>query len=82
MDDLCRFFIYFILFLVLYQYFNKVVEGHNVQSTAECSTAQNYSDCSKSAQVVTGVIPMVKELVWEMGLVVQQVQLFLLVDII
>ena len=49
MEGLCRFFIYFILFLVLYQYFNKVVEGHNVQSTAECNTAQTYSECRVKA---------------------------------
>jgi len=49
MEDLCRFFIYFILFLALYQYFNKVVEGHNVQSTADCSSAQNRTDCRTKA---------------------------------
>ena len=49
MEKICRFFIYFILFLVLYQYFNKVVEGHNVQSTADCSSAQNRTDCRSKA---------------------------------
>ncbi len=49
MEDLCRFFIYFILFLTLYQYFNKVVEGHNVQSSSDCSSAQNRTDCRTKA---------------------------------
>ena len=49
MEKICRFFIYFILFLVLYQYFNKVVEGHNVQSTTDCSSAQNRTDCRSKA---------------------------------
>jgi len=49
MEKICRIFIYFILFLVLYQYFNKVVEGHNVQSTADCSSTRTYAECRSKA---------------------------------
>tara|TARA_B100002051_G_scaffold274526_1_gene315928 strand:- start:1070 stop:1510 length:441 start_codon:yes stop_codon:yes gene_type:complete len=40
MDKLCKVLLYFILFLTLYQYFNKVVEGHEDQSgkvATDCS---------------------------------------------
>lgn len=49
MEKICRFFIYFILFLVLYQYFNKVVEGHNVQSSSDCGSSQNRTNCRSKA---------------------------------
>jgi hypothetical protein len=49
MEKLCRFFIYFILFIVLYQYFYKVVEGHNIQSSSNCSESQNRTDCRSKA---------------------------------
>ena len=52
MEKMCRFLIYFILFLVLYQYFYEVVEGHVVQSgkiLTDCSTATTRNDCRLKA---------------------------------
>ena len=48
MDKLCKVLLYFILFLTLYQYFNKVVEGHEDQSgkvSSDCVNKGTRTSC-------------------------------------
>ena len=52
MDKLCKVLLYFILFLVLYQFYFKVVEGHEDQSgkvETDCSTKTTRRECRSHA---------------------------------
>jgi len=52
MDKLCKVFLYFILFLTLYQLYFKNVEGHENQSgkgSTDCSTKTTRASCRSEA---------------------------------
>ena len=52
MDKLCKVLLYFILFLTLYQFYFKVVEGHEDQSgkvATDCSTKTTRRECRSHA---------------------------------
>ena len=58
MDKLCKVLLYFILFLTLYQFYFKVVEGHEDQSgkvATDCSS-KTTKDVVRTLQVVFGVM--------------------------